>query len=110
MNIVNYVPINIKKYKVTPVKNRFVPDIIKNGRIEEPGIYSLNPREVHRAMHYGYLVEEIDEGNDDKYKEDPNNPDNIIIPEYIPDNQDNYLIMNAGRIGYSKLYRDIEGV
>lgn len=50
----------VKKYLVIPVKNRFIPDIIKNGRIVEPGIYWLNRREVHRASQYGYVLEEVE--------------------------------------------------
>lgn len=55
----------VKKYLVTPVKNRFVPDIVKNGRIQEPGIYELNKREVHRVSYYGYLVQELNPPIDD---------------------------------------------
>lgn len=82
-----------KKYMVTPVKNRFVPDILKNDRIEEPGIYELNQREVRRAMHYAYLSEDTSSSDDD-----------ITIPDKIPDNPDNYFIMYAGKLGVSKIY------
>ena len=51
-------PTEVKTYKVTPARNRFVPDILPFGRIEEPGFYDLNIREVRRAMNYGYVVEE----------------------------------------------------
>lgn len=49
----------VKEYLITPVKNRFVPDIVKNGRIEYPERHKLNAREVRRVRSYGYLVEQI---------------------------------------------------
>lgn len=81
-----------KKYMVVPIKNRFVPDILKNDRIEEPGVYELNRREAHRAMHYAHITEE-------EVKED-----DIFIPDKIPDNPNNYFIMYAGKLGVSKIY------
>ena len=96
----------VKTYKVTPKTNRFIPDILKNnGRIEYPGVYQLNEREVHRVLCYGHAVEEIDpeKPDPDKPKPDPG-PGDIYIPDKIPDNPDDYLIMYAGKIGRSKLY------
>lgn len=82
--------VETKKYMVIPVKNRFVPDILKYDRIEEPGVYELNKREVRRAMHYAHLEEQKD--------------DEIFIPDKIPDNPDDYFIMYAGKVGQSKIY------
>ena len=53
--------IEVKRYKVTPAKNKSIPDIVPFGRIEEPGYYYLNKREARRAMNYGHIVEEAEE-------------------------------------------------
>ena len=84
-------PTEVKKYKVTPVKNRFIPDIIPFGRIEEPGYYMLNIREVRRARNYGYLVEEASEEGDDK----------PVGPDYKPtqEEMEKMFLVGTARIG-----------
>lgn len=62
----------VKKYKITPLPNRFIPDIINNSRIIEPGIYELNTREVNRIRWYGHVEEVIEE-----IPIDPPDPNNI---------------------------------
>lgn len=89
-------PTEVKRYKVTPVKNRFVPDIVPFGRIEEPGYYMLNIREVRRARNYGYIVEEAsEEGGDDK----------PIEPGYKPTEEEmnKMFLIGRARIGKAGL-------
>lgn len=90
-------PTEVKKYKVTPVKNRFVPDILKNDRIEEPGIYMLNPREVKRASWYS-VVEEVNE---------PVDPPEIVNPD-DPVNPYDWAMMDHARIGYARLHGGVK--
>lgn len=85
-------PIETKRYKVIPKTNRFIPDILKNGRIQYPGIYELNIREVRRCQAYGYVIEEITEPL----------PDTPEILQDIPK-------INSARLNYAKVV-SVKGV
>lgn len=93
--------VEVKKYRITPVKNRFVPDIIKFGRITEPGIYSLNQREVNRVKHYGHLVEEISSEDEEGSEEDEETQSDVVKP--LKDNPKDMCLMSLARVGYTRL-------
>lgn len=86
----------VKKYKVTPLPNRFIPDIINNGRIIEPGVYELNIREVNRVRWYGHMVEEIDDNPDVP----PTPPDPVDPPD---DEEKITNKVGKAKVGYCKL-------
>lgn len=46
-----------KKVKVSPAKNKFVSDILRNNkRIEEPMVLELNKKEIQRAMNFANVT------------------------------------------------------
>lgn len=46
-----------KKVKVSPAKNKFVSDILRNNkRIEEPMVLELNKKEIQRAMSFANVT------------------------------------------------------
>lgn len=85
-------PTETKRYKVIPQRNRFIPDIVKNGRIQYPGVYELNIREVRRCQAYGYVIEEITEP----------------LPE-TPEALQNIPKINSARLNYAKVL-SVKGV